>query len=68
MTTFRLSIDCDNAAFRDDADDGDHNDAMRQEVARILTHCARYLRPGDATTGKLYDANGNKVGAWEIEE
>lgn len=71
MTTFRLTIECDNAAFRlpyDDADDEHHADQARREVARILAHVAEnaLTMPNDSG-GPLYDANGNKVGQWSLK-
>ncbi len=58
MAKFTLTIECDNAAFEDDAG---------AEVARILRDAADDL-DGDmmAETGSanLRDINGNIVGRW----
>jgi len=55
--TFKLTIECDNAAFEIDA---------AGEVARILDRVARSLNR-DEVKGVCIDVNGNKVGGWELE-
>jgi hypothetical protein len=66
MATFKLEIQCDNAAFRDD-DLGDCGALARGiEISRILKQAAKHI---DNNMGfseedgvvSLYDANGNKV-------
>lgn len=63
MTTFRVSIECDNAAF-------DFPD-REVEIARILREVAnRVERWNDHETGKakdLRDINGNTVGQFWLE-
>ena len=49
---FNLTIDCDNAAFEEDA---------AGEVARIV---AEYFQ-GEPDNRPLFDVNGNRVGAAE---
>lgn len=55
--TFKLQINCDNAAF-----DGDPN----PELARILEYVALEVRDG-IPFGNVRDINGNKVGHFEIK-
>ena len=53
---YEISIDCDNAAF------GESEDDLKAEITRILQHVLKFgfnLTEGN----KLYDANGNAVGA-----
>lgn len=53
---FHLSINCNNDAFAEDD---------RGEVARIVTELlAAWKFRANAEGGKLYDVNGNAVGAW----
>jgi hypothetical protein len=57
-----IEIDMDNAAF--DPDNG-------QESARILSGLAEKIasyRLLHDEGGPLVDANGNRVGAWAVEE
>lgn len=59
---FKLEIECNNAAFEDAPDD---------EIARILRSCARRLEIGfEGVSGRnaLFDANGNRVGTFQLEE
>ncbi len=56
---FRLTIECDNAAFADD--DG--------ELARLVLKVARDLDdrpPTSGDSGTVYDTNGNRVGEWTV--
>lgn len=55
-----IKIDTDNAAFED---------SPGYEVARILRQLADKINQFDGLAGyiKLYDVNGNKVGAFEVE-
>ena len=57
MTTYKLKLDCGNAAFGDD-------DVMTRgaEVARILRETADRVEHG-SLGGNLFDMNGNRVGA-----
>lgn len=50
---FTLTIDCDNAAFDDDA---------QYEIERILRVVANNLSKEHGLTQTLFDINGNKVG------
>ncbi len=56
---FTLTIVTDNAAF-EDAGAG-------EEVGRLLEEAADQLRNG-AQGGPLFDYNGNRVGAYALEE
>lgn len=54
----KIEINCDNAAFDDDAD---------YEVSRILEELSDdILQDTLLTDRKLYDINGNKVGFLKI--
>lgn len=64
--TFKLSIECDNAAFNPRDSDNEPEDAT-VEVASILRHCAEHLDNG-RTNGALYDTNGNRVGSYSFYE
>lgn len=55
MGTFRMRVDCDNAAFEGDPG---------QELSRILRALADAMRLDDTTCGKLRDINGNTTGSW----
>lgn len=54
---FKLTIATDNDAFV-------HSPG--EEVARILAKIASRLKNGD-TAGHCIDANGNRVGEWELD-
>jgi hypothetical protein len=57
---FHLTIECDNPAFEDDP---------YAEIGRILAVVAENLADGltaDQQPYPLFDANGNRVGAWEM--
>jgi hypothetical protein len=56
MTTFQLTIECDNAAFEDAG--------TKFEVARILEKLSRKLNAYGPDAGTLADANGNTVGSF----
>lgn len=76
MSTYRLSIDTGNSAFRDDTcvicDDCDEHcdECWRPEVARLLRLAADQLDAGvpadHAIT--LLDSNGNRVGQHKLHE
>lgn len=53
----RIRFDMDNAAF-----DG-HPEA---EAARCLRHVADVMERGADDSGAIFDANGNRIGAWEV--
>jgi hypothetical protein len=53
---FTLKFSTENDAFADD---------MHGEAARILRKIAGQLEGGDAF-GRVYDTNGNNIGAWSI--
>ena len=66
MATFHLTIRCNNAAFcDDDAGPGDQDGARNAEIARILRDLAMHVDNG-ATGGAIYDANGNRVGEYDL--
>jgi len=51
---FELTIDCDNAAFEDDA---------TPEVVRILMAVIKKLESGQRDQIPIHDYNGNRVGS-----
>lgn len=53
---FTLTIETDNAAFRDDP----------SEVARILREVARKIQHEGKDYGTIMDVNGNKVGEFSF--
>ena len=55
--TFRIKIQCDNAAFDDD---------YRTELARILKDIATKLE-GGRDGGYVQDSNGNTVGNYALK-
>jgi hypothetical protein len=61
--TFKLTIDCGNAAFV--SDDGTPWPAP--EVARILREAADSVE-AENTYDDLHDINGNKVGSFEFRK
>ena len=59
---FKLTINCDNAAF-------DCNEDRDLEIARILRWMAdKAENIGVRGGGKLWDSNGNNVGTFEFTE
>lgn len=60
--TFKLEINCDNAAFMEDDHDGY---APAPEIARILREAAMHVQNG-STERKIYDANGNACGQFTL--
>lgn len=55
----RIEFATDNAAFEE---------APATEAARILKAIARQIETGAAFDGTIYDINGNRVGAWSMDE
>jgi hypothetical protein len=53
---FSIEINCDNDAFAE---------SPGAEIAMILRTAAKRLENGQ-TSGKLFDANGNKVGTFQL--
>lgn len=64
---FRLTIDCDNAAF---GDGQDPTQEIKRILKRLVVGTEMYLNPSDkrygANQGKLFDGNGNAVGSYEL--
>lgn len=54
---FRLTIDCDSAAFDDDMD---------AEVANILRNLAEVVFVDHGYKHHVLDSNGNTVGGWSL--
>lgn len=67
MSTFQLSMDCNNAAFTSDRDDSIDEAARARgmEAARILRKAANMLENG-YLDGACVDHNGNTVGSWRL--
>lgn len=57
--TLRIQFDMGNAAF-----DG----APEAEAARTLRHVADAIERGAEDSGAVFDANGNRIGRWEVAE
>jgi hypothetical protein len=61
MARFKLEMNCDNAAFSDDA--------PFDEIGRIIADLARRFEslPHEWNSGGvLHDINGNAVGRWSL--
>jgi hypothetical protein len=56
---FTLTIDCNNAAFEEDA---------AAEVARILRTLASKLENGQTYFPNVFDINGNTVGLAQLND
>jgi hypothetical protein len=58
---FELRFETGKAVFHED------DDAMADEVSRILQTTANYVKAG-ATEGGVRDWNGNTIGSWKLQE
>lgn len=59
MSTFRLEMTCDSAAFSDGA---------HREIGQLLLQISQRIHDKglwDDATGVIRDSNGNTVGNWE---
>lgn len=56
---FLMSVDCDNAAFTEGG--------LPDELGSIIEGVAEKIRHGQ-NAGNLRDSNGNRVGAFSVEE
>lgn len=56
---FRCEFSTTNAAFED---------APASETARILREIAGKIATGESFDGVIFDANGNRVGSWSMDE
>ena len=56
---FTLTINCDHAAFEDDA---------TEEICAILQRVSGQLRRTDAPSSPVLDTNGNLTGNWRFDE
>jgi hypothetical protein len=56
---FRCEFSTTNAAF---------DDAPASEAARILREIARKIEAGESFDGVIFDANGNRIGAWSMDD
>lgn len=68
VVTFKLEINCDNAAFQSEAGD---DWATGHEIMRILDRLAREICDSCPSAGDefaLVDINGNRVGTATLEE
>ena len=59
--TFTLTIEMGNDAMQTYAD-------IAQATRRIFSDFARMDEDVEDNAGRIYDANGNKVGTWEVSE
>lgn len=64
---FNLTLDCDNAAFKDDNDPEQDLYACMDEVGRILREVAMHVT-GGSVARVLYDSNGNVCGRFILDE
>lgn len=60
MTTFRLTIECDNDAFSDSPFGGELGAILAKLALRAAT------LTGHDATGAVADTNGNRVGEWSL--
>lgn len=68
--TFTVKIDCGNAAFTNDTQDGVTTDSAAPELARILREIADQIEGGVnyAWFKTILDVNGNDVGRYAMKE
>jgi hypothetical protein len=59
--TFTLTIELGNDAMQTYAD-------IAHATQRIFSDFSRRSENAEDDAGRIYDANGNKVGAWSIDE
>lgn len=64
---FTLTINCDNAAFKDNKNPDDDLYARLDELARLLRIAAMNVESGSVSR-QLHDANGNACGRFDLEE
>jgi hypothetical protein len=64
LMRFEVCFTTDNAAFKDYRDFALLG-PERREIARILNHIKQQVEQG-GLSGHIYDANGNKVGRYEL--
>ena len=57
---FKLQFSTGNAAF------GENQFDRADEISRILIKVSEQVGDLDLVNGKIYDANGNHIGDWEI--
>ena len=67
MSTFKLEIATDNAAFCD-PNGNPAQDYKELEVARLLSRAAEKIQEHGITEGSLFDGNGARVGTFYYEE
>lgn len=60
--TFTMTVDMDNAAFKDGDDGADDI----SELLACLNRVREDVNRGASTRGTIRDSNGNHVGSWEI--
>jgi hypothetical protein len=58
--TFTMTIELGNDAMQTYAD-------LATATRRIFSDFARQHEPVEDNAGRIYDANGNKVGTWSID-
>lgn len=65
--TFKLSIDCDNAAFCEDY--APTQQSAAPEIVRLLRAIADRIESGDTfdTFRNIHDINGNTVGTFALK-
>lgn len=68
MTTFTLTIQCDNAAFSCGETGKFSHVNGRIEINRMLYVVRSDLYNGNRDSGPIRDTNGNRVGEWRITE
>jgi hypothetical protein len=65
---FRLEIELGNDARQTYADISGSVQRILGSVQRIFSDFARRGKEATDDAGGIYDANGNKVGFWEVSE
>ena len=65
MAEFKLRINMENAAFRDEYEEAEGRQGWRRELNVLLNRVAQAVAVGRAQ-GILRDSNGNRVGEWEV--
>jgi len=63
-----LEVSTSDAAFHAEDEDGDHVEARKMQLNRILIAMVRDDVFGFGDAGILHDINGHKVGAWKLHD